>query len=351
VTPRYDASLAAGGALTGVRDVLVVLQDVGIALAPITFVLVGRSIAFAFLFASIAIHVVLRASAAIARAVGWKTPVKLHVEGEALVVEPRAGRTRAIALSQIDSAQVLPTSARLVLHGPWGQRNVFHFGTALAARSVLRELKLSALERPATFSFFFGLRVTVGADGVLMAWPLIGRRRFIPYSKVVSMTPSPGAILFRLADGDRYEIMTTTSSRSVVLEQHEALVERIEDAVSAYHAANAEPPLEALRRGGRSALGWIKDLRALSETSGAGYRAATLPSEALWDLALDAAAVEELRIGAGLALRHGLDEEGRTKLRAAAAASASPPVRVALEASAEENIDDEQLRARIFRES
>ena len=38
-----------------------------------------------------------------------------------------------------------------------------------------------------------------------------------------------------------------------------------------------------------------------------------------------------MRIGAGLALRGGLDEEGRTKLREAAEASASPKVRVVLD--------------------
>ncbi len=52
---------------------------------------------------------------------------------------------------------------------------------------------------------------------------------------------------------------------------------------------------------------------------------------------------EEMRIGAGLALRGTLDSAGRTRLRVAAEASASPKVRVVLEAAAEEGVDDDRL--------
>jgi len=176
----------------------------------------------------------------------------------------------------------------------------------------------------------------------LMEWPLLRRRRFIAYSRIVALRNEPGTLCFCLADGKHYEIMTATSGRAIVLQHHAALVERIEDALAAYRGRTAAAPLATLERAGRSALGWVKDLRALAETSGHGYRAATLPSDELWSVALDPAASEELRIGAGLALRPRLDEEGKAKLRAAAGASASPRFRVVLEAAAGE-LDDDQL--------
>jgi hypothetical protein len=342
---RYTATIASGGSLAGVVEVVAAIQRIGFALAAVLFVLGALPVALAVAFSSVGIAATLRVSRAVSRALASKTPSTISVENGALVLDGGPKGTRVVPLAKLRTGRVLRAGsgrARLVVRGRWGQSIVAHFDDAADARALLRDLKLSARDTPATFSFFFGLRVTVGADGILMNWPLLRRRRFVPYSKIVAMAPSPGMIVFRLAGGDRYEIMTTTSGRSIALEQHDALVERIEDACSAYRADNVEPPLAALGRGGRSALGWVKDLRALSEASGVGYRAATLPSDALWNVALDPAATEEMRIGAGLALRGALDEQGRARLRVAAEASASPKVRVVLEGAAE-GMDDERL--------
>ena len=92
----------------------------------------------------------------------------------------------------------------------------------------------------------------------------------------------------------------------------------------------------------------MKDLRALAETGGSGYRAATVPTETLWSVALDPAAKEELRIGASLALRGALDDDGRERLRVAAEASASPRLRVVLEAATYELATLRDRRAERF---
>ena len=342
---RYDAVLAAGGALAGIRQLLAYLPFVGfaVAFAALALGLGERSLTIVYLSLMMII-----ARALIARfpwPSGRTTRVTASVENGALVLEGTKLR-RVLPLSTLRSGMVvsLRTSglARVALRGQWGQRMIVHLGDVDDARALLGDMKLSARERPAKFAFFFGLRVTVGADGVLMEWPLLRRRRFVRYSKIVALSHEPGKLLFRLADGKRYEIMTTTSGRAIVLEHHAALVERIEDALAAYRSQTENAPLAALERGGRSALGWVKDLRALAETSGTGYRAATLPSDELWSVALDPAANEELRIGAGLALRPGLDAAGKAKLRAAAEASASPRIRVVLEAAAAD-ADDEHL--------
>lgn len=343
-TPRrYDAVLASGGAFAGIRQLVAYLPFLGFAIAFATLALgLGeRSLTIVYLSLMLAI-----ARALFARfpwPMGHTTRVTASVENGALVLQGES-RRRVLPLSSLRSGMVVSLRssglARVALRGQWGQRTVVHLGDADDARSLLGDMKLSARDRPAKFAFFFGLRVTVGADGVLMAWPLLRKRRFVPYSKIVALSNEPGTLLFRLVDGKRYEIMTNTSGRAIVLEHHAALVERIEDALAAYRARTEEPPLAALERGGRSALGWVKDLRALAETSGAGYRAASLPNDELWSVALDPAASEELRIGAGLALRPWLDEAGRVRLRAAAEASASPRIRVVLEAAADEPDDD-----------
>lgn len=340
---RYDAVLASGGALAGIRQLLAYLPFLGFAIAFATLALgLGlRSLTIVYLSLMLVIARVLFAR--FPWPTGHTTRVTASVENGALVLQGSEQR-RVLPLSSLRSGMVVGQRssglARVALRGQWGQRTIVHLGDLAEARSLLGDMKLSARERPAQFAFFFGLRVTVGADGVLMSWPLLRRRRFVPYSKIVALGNEPGKLLFRLADGRSYEIMTTTSGRAIVLEHHAALVERVEDALAAYRARTEEAPLAALERGGRSALGWVKDLRALAETSGAGYRAPTLPSEELWSVALDPAASEDLRIGAGLALRPGLDEAGRARLRAAAEASASPRTRVVLEATADEPDDD-----------
>jgi hypothetical protein len=186
--------------------------------------------------------------------------------------------------------------------------------------------------------------VTVGIDGVLVAWPLLGKRRFIRHDQIDDVRWSHERIALVLKDGSRYEI-DTNAKKPAARDAHEALVERLRAAREAYASGGAGEPLALLARGGRSREAWVRELRAMSEAAGAHYRAASLPSETLWRIALDASEKEELRIGATLALRAALDDDGRTKLRVAAEAAASPRVRVALAAAADEPDDDAMAAA------
>ena len=188
-----------------------------------------------------------------------------------------------------------------------------------------------------TFSFFFGMRVTVGADGILVAWPLLRRRRFVRYADITGVEASPGRILIRLRDHRTYEIVTTTKEKSNAMAEHFALLERIEDAREVHGGDDdsGRSLAAALARGGRSAHAWVKELAAMSEAGGGGYRAPTLPKEPLWRIALDPAEAEELRIGASLTLRSELDEEGRARLRSAERqARLIPPARLPFAAPA-----------------
>jgi hypothetical protein len=243
-----------------------------------------------------------------------------------------------IRAESIRSGHVVPSAggrtARLVLDGRFGRDFEAWIPEIDAARTLLSDLGLGPLDRPMTYAFFFGLRVTVAVDGVLVAWPLLGKRRFVAHAHIDDVRWTGDHVVLLLKNGDRYEIATRGG------DAHEALVERLLSARDAYRKAEGSEPLAALARGERSVAAWVKELRAMAETAGAQYRSAAVPAETLWRIALDPKEKEELRIGASLALRAALDDDGRTKLRVAADASASPRVRIALAAAAEEDDDD-----------
>ena len=284
--------------------------------------------------------------AGLARAFGAAAEAKLSVEGDDLVVTGRKVRRR-IPLAAMRSGRATPdgngSRAHVVVRGSAAILLDADL-TRREARALLRELGLSAREKPMTFSFFFGMRVTVGADGILVAWPLLRRRRFVRYADIVDVKATTGRIIVFLRDHSRYDIATAASEKSTGISEHYALLERIEDAREARgDEGESSASLEAaLARGGRSARAWVKDLAAMAEAGGTGYRASALPRETLWRIALDPNETEELRIGASLTLRTELDDVGRTRLRSAAEASASPRVRVAL-AGAADALDDEAL--------
>jgi hypothetical protein len=247
--------------------------------------------------------------------------------------------TRAHADREGDGSRVV------VEAGPF-TRYELSFEDPGGGRALLRAMRLSALDTPLTFSFFFNLRVTIGADGVLVAWPLLRRRRFIPHGDIEAVdAPDAENVVLRLKGGKTYSISTRTSPGQPKSEQS-ALIERLTDAWEAYRAGVAPDALGLLARAGRGTLDWVRGLRALGEGQGSGYRGIGLTPEHLWRIAEDPSAPRESRVGAALALRPTLDDEGRGRLRVAAESSASPKVRVALEATADE-VDDEAVAARI----
>jgi hypothetical protein len=227
--------------------------------------------------------------------------------------------------------------ARLVLRGRFGVLADATFEDVDDARAILRELRLDAASRPATFRFFFGLRVTVGADGVVIENPVpgLGRRQFVSHARINNVRRGGDRVILETSRA-RFEIMTNGG------DAHAALVERLLAAKEAYAAGGGSDALALVRRRGRSALSWVKELRALGEGHRTDYRSASVPLDALYRAAIDPQEREEARIGATLALRGALDDEGRARLRVAAEAAASPRVRVALSAAADA-LDDEEL--------
>lgn len=272
---------------------------------------------------------------------------RLVVDDDALVVERRAARPVRVRRGDLRAGVVVPEGhgARVYLHRHFGATVEACVASIDEARALLADLRLSAAYRPATYTFFFDMHVTVGADGVLVRWPLLRRRRFLPHSRIDDVRWGHDHVTLVLVDGDGYDIATNPSGKAgASSEAHAALVERLLDARRAYAESQGGQPVAALARGGRSAAAWVRELRAMS--GGGQYRSAALPADALYRVALDPAEPEEHRIGAGLALRAALDDEGRARLRLAAEASASPRVRVALAAAADD-VDDDTMTAAV----
>jgi hypothetical protein len=100
-------------------------------------------------------------------------------------------------------------------------------------------------------------------------------------------------------------------------------------------------------RGGRTAEDWTRAVRGLLRGAVGDYRSNAVPEENLWRVAEDPTAEETARVGAAVALRVTLDEEGRARMLRVAEASVAPRIRVALKAaaSAEDEAIEEALAA------
>lgn len=178
-------------------------------------------------------------------------------------------------------------------------------------------------------------KVTVGVDGVLVKW--LWQKKFFPMRDIVTIhAEGPTRIRLELTGG-RVETISTASSKQrnrggVYTERRDMILARIREAWQTHRAQGPGADVATLvARGTRSLEEWKKALAGL-ESGDAGYRQAALREEDLWRVVEDPRASEDARAAAALLLRKGLDERGKARVRVAAEATASPKLRVALEA-------------------
>jgi len=181
------------------------------------------------------------------------------------------------------------------------------------------------------------MRIVVGSDGVLLQW--LWWRKFIPMADVTTVgAVGEQSIVLGLRSG-RTETIHTTIPRNDPSPgprlHRDAVLARIREA---HHAFAAEIPSEEVAglvaRGERPTSEWIAALEVLAR-GGGGYREIAVRDEDLLRLVEDNSAPEAARAGAAIALRgrRSQDAEGRARVRVAAEATASPRLRVALEAA------------------
>jgi hypothetical protein len=184
-------------------------------------------------------------------------------------------------------------------------------------------------------------RVVVGSDGIHVSGLRL-RPVFVAFDQVAGARletdgSQPRQVVVE-RKGQSHLILPTIGQ---TLDQVEALVERINHGITAHGERSTERLLVVLDRGNRSVAAWNEELRRLAVV-GAGYRDQAFGVEDFKRVLADPAASVERRVGAALAMRS-VDAAAPERIRAVAASSANESLRVALEAAADAEVDEEVI--------
>lgn len=169
--------------------------------------------------------------------------------------------------------------------------------------------------------------VLLGVDGLSVLSG--GRPRFVPWREVRAVRLVRFDIVLALHSGEHLRIPVTTPDP----ERDRTLVAEIRAEI-ARAPASPPHPAPALERGGRDLDQWRDALRSLAAQSPA-YRGPGVDLDELSRAVVSRDVPAEQRVGAAIALA-ALSDDGRTKVRIAAASSADLPLRDALRDIAEE---------------
>lgn len=202
---------------------------------------------------------------------------------------------------------------------------------------IVAVVALSAFVFSAMREVFGPARITIGADGVVIA--RLFRERFYPHDRIADLEVAPQEVTLILTDGSR----VAAKARHLPEAQQKALQIRFEQARRVWSAGDAGgAALSRLDRNGRSGADWREALRAVLAKA-AVYRGRALTREDLLAVLESPSAPADRRIGAAVALADAGDADDRTRIRVAADACADPRLRVALEHAAEGSLDDAAL--------
>jgi hypothetical protein len=182
------------------------------------------------------------------------------------------------------------------------------------------------------------LSVTVGTDGLAVRMGM--KTTLIPLQRVVSVTGTKDELTVALTGGDARVFSSPIRLSSA---QVELLARRVDEAKEERERAAVDLGTSALlSREGRSLAAWREALRWVSRPS-VSYRGSALSPDDLAAVLADPTAPADQRVGAALALRFAGGDEARAQIQGVAESCALTRVRVALEAVAEEELEDEAL--------
>jgi hypothetical protein len=190
--------------------------------------------------------------------------------------------------------------------------------------------------------------IVIGSDGILRRRFL--RTRFARFDEISRVIRKDGGIFLELRDGGAVRLIRRSANSAAELPWlriYAELVERrIEEGTAAHHASQIRRRTDhPLARGGREVKAWLEELRA-HERSTSAYRSVAVPEAMLDGAFADGSLDAETRVGSAIALRVREGERAVPRLRLAAAATASPKLRVALEKIAD-GAPDEEIARRI----
>jgi hypothetical protein len=205
-------------------------------------------------------------------------------------------------------------------------------------------------------------KITVGADGVHVQWA--SKERFIPTADIVRAEVVettwgnlvPMLLRIHTRSGEPIDLVGHVGRQSAfgrfndAARAHaEVLAERVNEAVNA-HVDEAPASLAwddgLLARGEREVSEWVAALRRIEDKVQTFRERAAVDDvfDRLWRILEDVTATPDRRAAAAVALSPHLDEGGRERVRIAAQATATPKLRIALEAAAADD-DDRLIRA------
>jgi hypothetical protein len=188
-------------------------------------------------------------------------------------------------------------------------------------------------------------RLVIGKDGVLFEGPF--RKRFYPRASIFGVARIRQHLALLIGRGDDVREVQLTAEST---ERQMALLRRIRAALDLPANGDKDPRAEMLARGGETIEKWRERLRRLAAPE-KGYRGESVPAETLMHTAADADASAEVRVGAALAIGLGGDQAAKEELRRSIEALASDKLRVALEAAAGGDADEEALAAAVEEEA
>lgn len=179
-------------------------------------------------------------------------------------------------------------------------------------------------------------RVEIAPDGVAITW--LTRFRFVRFADVSTVTRTARGATLLLTSGERLLI-----PRAVGEPGTDAMIARVQEALDVHRTAGkgaAPDTLALLARGDRDVRSWLEHLRGLR---GEGYRTSATRDDDLWRVIENPSAGADARAGAALLMRPRLDDAGRARIRVASETTASPKLRVALDAAATADAEDEAV--------
>lgn len=191
-------------------------------------------------------------------------------------------------------------------------------------------------------------RLLIGAEGMLIDWR--GERRYVGFAELAELA------VYTERSGGKTFIgvgLTLVAGETVKLPLGEdqfgadaraaAICADATQALHRYRKGGLRENASELERGDRTVEAWLTRLRSIAAGANAGPRAAVVTDERLWRIVEDPAAGAGVRAGAAAALASNSDPRAKERLRVAAADTAEPRLRVALESAAAG--DDDALLA------
>jgi hypothetical protein len=177
------------------------------------------------------------------------------------------------------------------------------------------------------------VKLRVGADGVVIKEGLT-RSRFVTHDEIESVRAAENTVLLQTKrETMRFDVGARRKNKKQIQEdlarQAESVAWRIEKSRQAYLALAGEAPQAALAldRGEKSVGEWIEQLKRVGQGANATFRDVGLTREQLMRVVESTSAAAKERLAAVVALRDGLTEDEKPRIRVAADRCVEPAMR------------------------